>query len=268
LEVQGRSPRPPSADPGRSAAGCPVCLGGDEVALFLFAFAFAFAGPDLGARELPAAGLVRVEPVRIGVEPTRLDLRQRSGRGVGLLQLAGPAGGGVGLGLDGPLLGRWLSAAAGSGRGRSGSGEREGGRLLPVAQRPRSDSDRGGGLVLRPSTGEQPGGLPLLGGALTLAAALVGELLLRPRPRAAPAPAPEGGLASGRLGGGERAGGRSRLGRPQRRWVGERRTDVDGIEPEPVPVRTPAGEAALELLEDRFGGEPVRAGVDVRQLQL
>src|SRR6266516_943323 len=92
---------------GKARPACPVCLrGGDEVALFLFAF----AGPDLGARELAAPGPVRVEPARIGVEPPRLDLRQRGGRGVGLLRLAGAAGGGFGLGLDGPLLGRRLSA--------------------------------------------------------------------------------------------------------------------------------------------------------------
>ena len=99
------------------------------------------------------------------------------------------ADGGFGLGLDGPLLGRRLSAAAGpagSGRGRGGSGgetlalarerELEGGRLPPVAERPRSDGDRGGGLGLRPGAGEQAGGLPLLGGAFTLAPPLVGEL--------------------------------------------------------------------------------------------
>ena len=35
-----------------------------------------------------------------------------------------------------------------------------------------------------------------------------------------------------------------------------------------MPVRAPAGEAALQLRDDRLGGEPVGAGVGVGQLQL
>jgi hypothetical protein len=132
------------------------------VALLLLAF----AGPDLGGRELPAPGVVRVEPVRVGVEPARLDPGERVGSEVGLLGPARAVGGGFGLRLV--LPGFRLFAAgptgSGSGRGRACSAgepfalarERalEGGRLLPVAQRARGDADRCRDLELLQAAGK------------------------------------------------------------------------------------------------------------------
>jgi hypothetical protein len=277
--------RGPGGDRRRLSEGRPDdCVGqralpGAAIALVLFALAFALA--DLGRRELPAPGVVRVEPVRVGVEPAGLDLRERVGGGLGLLGLAPAHGGGFGLGLI-ALLRRRLSDAmgpAGSGRGRAPtSGEPlalaceradEDGHPLPVAERPGGDADRLGGLCLPLPAGEQAGGPPLLAGPLALAAPLGVELPLRPRSRAAPpAPALEGGFGSGRLGGGTCALGRRRLRRGQRYRVGERRAERAGLEPVPVPLRAASGEAALKLGDDRLGGEPIGAGLGVRELQL
>jgi hypothetical protein len=58
----------------------------------------------------------------------------------------------------------------------------EGGRGLPVAKCAAGDAQLVGCLFLGHSLGEQPG-RPLLSRSLLSAAALVGELLLRPRPR-------------------------------------------------------------------------------------
>src|SRR6266567_3507231 len=92
----------------------------------------------------------------------------------------------------------------------------EGGRGLPVAKRAAADAKHGGSLFLGHPT-EQSGRPPLLLPALLAAAALVGELLLRPPARALP-------LASSEL---ARTGGLGGAGALRR---------LDGRTPaEPVP---------------------------------
>jgi len=59
----------------------------------------------------------------------------------------------------------------------------EGGSTFPVAKRAGRDAQLGGDGLLGHPLGEQLRGLPLLARSLLSAAALVGELLLRPRPR-------------------------------------------------------------------------------------
>jgi hypothetical protein len=79
---------------------------------------FAFKRPNLGGREPPAAGVIRVQEVGVGVEPPRLNLRNRAGAcGLGL---ARAVGGGSGLELDEPLLGPGLSGATGPAGGEAG----------------------------------------------------------------------------------------------------------------------------------------------------
>src|SRR6266536_115754 len=136
----------------------------------------------------------------------------------------------------------------------------EGGRGLPVAKRAAADAKHGGSLFLG-HPAEQSGRPPLLLPALLAAAALVGELLLRPSARARP-PVSELALA-GSLGG---AGALRRL---------DGRTPAEPVpqllDREPIPAATVTlfGEAAIELLadRDRVPTLAVRLRVCERQLE-
>jgi len=87
----------------------------------------------------------------------------------------------------------------------------------------------------------------LLCGSLLLAAALVGELLLRPRPHPFAPAGSEPAVAGGGLGGGAGAGGSLERGAPA-----ERLAQLRGGQPIPAAADAPPGEAAVQLLGDRL----------------
>ncbi len=90
----------------------------------------------------------------------------------------------------------------------------EGGRGFPVAERAASDANREGGPFLGHPLAEQPRRQLLFARSLLSAAALVGALLLRPRPRQlAPAGSdrafPGGGVSGAGAGGSLERGAQS-----------------------------------------------------------
>jgi hypothetical protein len=136
----------------------------------------------------------------------------------------------------------------------------EGGRGFPVAKCAGGDAELGGDSLLCHSLGEQLRRPLLLSGLLLSAAALVGELLLRPRPHRLAAPARrDAALAVGGLGGGAGAGGSL-----ERGALTEPLAHLGGGQPIPAAADAPAGEAAVQLLGDRVGVAPLGVGARAR----
>jgi hypothetical protein len=136
----------------------------------------------------------------------------------------------------------------------------EGGRGFPVARRAGGDAELGGDRLLCHSLGEQLRRPLLFSGSLLAAAALVGELLLGPRPHRLAAPAwLDAALAVDGLGGGAGAGGSL-----ERGALTEPLAHLVGGQPIPVAADAPAGEAAVQLLGDRVGVAPLGVGARAR----
>jgi hypothetical protein len=135
----------------------------------------------------------------------------------------------------------------------------EGGRGFP-ARRAGGDAEIGGDRLLCHSLGEQLRRPLLFSGSLLSAVALVGELLLGPRPHRLAAPARrDAALAVGGLGGGAGAGGSL-----ERGALTEPLAHLGGGQPIPAAADAPAGEAAVQLLGDRVGVAPLGVGARAR----